>query len=104
MTTDPSVLPAESVKCRRPRHARGIKQPLVIKDQRVRTSRHNQPQTIKVRRVVADKHTGEIKALILHVPVVKPYRTLVAAGPTSTRGKRNTGGVNAGRKSAKKEK
>ena len=65
---------------------RGEKHPLVEREQRVRTSRHGKPHTMRV--------DGK------QVPVVAPFKVRVAAGPTGSIGQPNTGGTKAGKKSA----
>lgn len=72
------------------RRAYGISQPLVSGQQRVRASRHNEPQKVRVRRVV--EKDGKIVVTHEWVPVTNPVNVKVAAGPTGQHGKINGGG------------
>lgn len=87
------------------RKVAGVKQPLVKAFQRVRESRHGKPHVHRSLGARTVKWTAE-GAVIVHargplVPVTKPFEVLVAQGPTSSYGQKNTGGANAGKKSAK---
>jgi hypothetical protein len=76
-----------------------IQQPLAEGTQRVRQSRHGKPQ-MQRKRTVAVQGNGVVMSSAL-VPMIAPRPVKVAAGPTSLYGNRNTGGANAGKKSAK---
>lgn len=87
------------------RQKRGYSQPLVERTQRVRTSRHGKPHMRRKgggRRVVwTDKGAVIMRESGTLVAVTEPFAVQVAAGPTATYGDKNTGGANAGKKSAK---
>jgi hypothetical protein len=101
---------------------RGIKQPLEDREQRVRASRHGKPQTNRrwhaEERIVpsgtpgATRHVAEVDGQVViqyrisvqssrQVPVTEPFKMHVAKGPTATVGKKNDGGVKAGKKAEK---
>lgn len=84
---------------RRKNLMRGIKQPLGEREQRPRASRHGQPHSRRVRKVVEVK--GVLKVVFENVPIMQPYKMRVAAGPTATVGMVNTGGAKAGKKAVK---